>query len=54
MEEALDAAVKDGDYKVMERLLNVLSKPYAYSPEQEEYAMLPAPSTCAYRTFCGT
>jgi uncharacterized protein YdiU (UPF0061 family) len=54
VEEALDAAVNQGDYRVMERLLYVLSKPYAYSPEQEEYTTLPAPSTCAYRTFCGT
>lgn len=53
VEEALDAAVKQGDYSVMERLLHVLSSPYAHSPEQEEYSTLPAKSTC-YRTFCGT
>lgn len=53
VEEALDAAVKEGDYSVMERLLDVLSNPYAHSPEQEEYSTLPATSTC-YRTFCGT
>lgn len=53
VEEALDAAVKQGDYSVMERLLHVLSSPYAHSPEQEEYSTLPATSTC-YRTFCGT
>ncbi|PEZ04794.1 hypothetical protein CN326_15690 [Bacillus sp. AFS018417] len=54
VEEALEAAVKHGDYSVMERLLNVLSNPYAYSPEQDDYATLPAPSSCPYRTFCGT
>ncbi|MFD0771375.1 YdiU family protein [Bacillus sp. CGMCC 1.60114] len=54
VEEALEAAVKHGDYSVMERLLNVLSNPYAHSPEQDEYATLPAPSSCPYRTFCGT
>ncbi|CAH2213427.1 protein adenylyltransferase SelO [Tepidibacter aestuarii] len=54
VEEALEAAVEKGDYSVMERLLNVLSKPYSYSPEQEEYSKLPPPSTCPYRTFCGT
>ncbi|MGM0883730.1 MAG: protein adenylyltransferase SelO [Bacillota bacterium] len=53
VEEALDAAVKQEDYNVMERLLDVLSNPYAHSPEQEEYSTLPATSTC-YRTFCGT
>lgn len=54
VEEALEAAVKHGDYSVMERLLDVLSNPYAHSPEQAEYSTLPAQSTCSYRTFCGT
>ncbi len=50
VEEALEAAVKREDYCVMERLLNVLMNPYAYSPDQDEYAM---PSNHPYRTFCG-
>ncbi|WP_332698267.1 protein adenylyltransferase SelO [Halalkalibacter lacteus] len=54
VEAALEAAVKQGDYSVMERLLDVLSSPYAYSPEQAEYSTLPARSTRPYRTFCGT
>ncbi|WP_374019083.1 protein adenylyltransferase SelO [Paenibacillus thiaminolyticus] len=54
VEEALEAAVEQGDYSVMERLLAVLANPYAYSPEQAEYATLPDPSSCPYRTFCGT
>lgn len=54
VEEALEAAVKCGDYSVMERLMNVLANPYAYSPEQAEYTTLPAPSDRPYRTFCGT
>ncbi|MBC2581665.1 YdiU family protein [Clostridium sp. DJ247] len=54
VEEALEAAVKHGDYSVMERFLNVLSRPYAHSPEQAEYSTLPAKSECPYRTFCGT
>lgn len=54
VEEALEAAVKHGDYSVMERLLDVLSKPYAHSAEQTDYAALPTPSTCRYKTFCGT
>jgi serine/tyrosine/threonine adenylyltransferase len=54
VEEALEAAVKQGDYSVMERLLNVLSNPYAHTPEQDKYTTLPAPSSCGYRTFCGT
>lgn len=54
VEEALDAAVKEGDVSVMERLLKALAEPYAYTPEQEEYAALPEQSACPYKTFCGT
>lgn len=54
VEAALGAAVEQGDYSVIERLLDVLSSPYAHSPEQADYATLPEPSTRPYRTFCGT
>ncbi|MFC3344681.1 protein adenylyltransferase SelO [Paenibacillus abyssi] len=54
VEEALEAAVKQGDYSVMERLLDVLSSPYAHSPEQVDYSTSPSPSDRPYRTFCGT
>jgi protein adenylyltransferase len=54
VEEALEAAVDQGDYSVMERLLKVLSRPYQHSAEQAEYSTLPAQSTQPYRTFCGT
>ena len=54
VESALEAAVNQGDYSVMERLLDVVSNPYAYSPEQVDYSILPESSTCPYRTFCGT
>ncbi|MHB8126427.1 MAG: protein adenylyltransferase SelO [Desulfitobacteriaceae bacterium] len=54
VEAALEAAVKQGDYSVMERLLDVLSMPYAHSPEQTDYSTLPVLSTRPYRTFCGT
>jgi uncharacterized protein YdiU (UPF0061 family) len=54
VEEALEAAVKDGDYSVMERLLDALSKPYSYSSERTDYCTLPEQSTRPYRTFCGT
>ncbi|MBA8980607.1 uncharacterized protein YdiU (UPF0061 family) [Clostridium saccharobutylicum] len=53
VEEALEAAEK-GDYSIMEKLLDVLSKPYEHSKKQDEYAELPPKSTCGYRTFCGT
>ncbi|MGB8451427.1 MAG: YdiU family protein [Anaerocolumna sp.] len=54
VEEALSAAVNDGDYTVMERFLEALSKPYAHSSKQIRYAELPAKTSCPYRTFCGT
>jgi len=54
VEAALDAAVKQEDLSVMERLLGVLSNPFAHSPEQVEYSELAAPSTGLYQTFCGT
>ncbi|MUK88034.1 YdiU family protein [Ornithinibacillus sp. L9] len=54
VEEALEAAVEHGDYSVLKKLLDVLSKPYAYSPDQKEYCKLPAPSDRPYQTFCGT
>jgi uncharacterized protein YdiU (UPF0061 family) len=54
VEAALEAAVQQGDYSVMERLLDVLSRPYAHSSEQGDYSKIPVPSTRPYRTFCGT
>ncbi|OPD58634.1 protein adenylyltransferase SelO [Bacillus anthracis] len=54
VEEALEAAVTNGDYSVMEKLLEALSNPYAYATEQEEYCVPPAPTNRPYRTFCGT
>ncbi|MDW7674661.1 MAG: protein adenylyltransferase SelO family protein, partial [Bacillota bacterium] len=54
VEEALEAAVTKGDYSVLERLLEALSKPYAHSPEQADYCTLPEIAAGPYRTFCGT
>lgn len=54
VEEALEAAVKQEDYSVLERLIDALSSPYAHSPEQAEYSILPALSELPYQTFCGT
>ncbi|WP_078414838.1 protein adenylyltransferase SelO [Priestia abyssalis] len=53
VEEALEAA-NNGDYSVMERLIDVLSRPFAHVPEQDDYCTLPALSNRPYRTFCGT
>ena len=53
VEEALDYAVNKGDYSVLEKLLKVLSNPYSYSEEQEEYTKA-VKTNGNYRTFCGT
>jgi uncharacterized protein YdiU (UPF0061 family) len=54
VEEALDAAVLEGDYSFMHCLMAALANPYAHTPDQAKYAELPPPSARPYRTFCGT
>jgi len=54
VEEALEAAVNQGDYSVMELLLDALSKPYDHSRKLNYYTTSPETSTCPYRTYCGT
>lgn len=54
VEAALEAAVEQGDYSVMEQLLDVLANPFTHTTEQVEYTAPPAPSNCRYKTFCGT
>jgi len=50
VEEAL-AAAEQGDFSVMDNLLQALSKPYE---DSEEYSLPPEPTFCGYKTFCGT
>ena len=52
VEDSLEAAVK-GDYSVMHQLMDVLSNPYAHTPDQAKYSTLPE-SEGFYQTFCGT
>ena len=54
VEEALSAASEGGDYSPMQRLLSALANPYAEALEHSDYRNPPAPSECAYQTFCGT
>jgi serine/tyrosine/threonine adenylyltransferase len=54
VEEALEAAVKRSDHTVMEKLLDVLSRPYQDPPEKAGFHLPPPPSAQPYRTFCGT
>jgi uncharacterized protein YdiU (UPF0061 family) len=53
VEEALDTATA-GDLQPLQRLLEVLARPYEERPGLERYAV-PAPDDFGpYRTFCGT
>ncbi|AJD89815.1 hypothetical protein JMA_04980 [Jeotgalibacillus malaysiensis] len=54
VEEAIAAAVEREDLSVMNRLLDVLRDPYAYSEDQTPYCSGPDPDAGPYRTFCGT
>jgi len=54
VEEALKMAEEQGNYYTMDKLLEVLENPYAYSQEQKEYTTLPEPTNQPYVTFCGT
>ncbi|HHT51534.1 MAG TPA: YdiU family protein [Eubacteriaceae bacterium] len=54
VEEALDAAVDNGDFYVMNDLLNALANPYEYSNYQEKYSNPPPCTDKPYMTFCGT
>jgi uncharacterized protein YdiU (UPF0061 family) len=54
VEEALAAASDFGDFSVMERLLEVLGRPYDAASGDLEYSVPPAPGARIYQTFCGT
>jgi uncharacterized protein YdiU (UPF0061 family) len=53
VEEALAAAVERSDLSVMQRLLEVLAKPYDDTEVPVEYCT-PGLAPGAYQTFCGT
>jgi uncharacterized protein YdiU (UPF0061 family) len=54
VEEALSAAVEQGDMKPFTKMLNVLSHPFEDIQEEEVYSEPPPLSNIPYRTFCGT
>jgi serine/tyrosine/threonine adenylyltransferase len=54
VESALAAAVERGDFKQVERLLDVLSNPMAVAPENAEFRLPPVGGDANYQTFCGT
>jgi uncharacterized protein YdiU (UPF0061 family) len=54
VEEALKAAVEQGDLSVMHKLLNLLETPYADFQDQADYGLPPTVDGQLYQTFCGT
>ncbi|MBX3220479.1 MAG: YdiU family protein [Labilithrix sp.] len=54
VEEALGAAVLNGDYGPFETLVDVLSRPYDDQPAHAHLAEPPGAAMDGYRTFCGT
>jgi serine/tyrosine/threonine adenylyltransferase len=54
VEEALSAAVNNGDLSAFEDLLTVLSRPYDDQPAHRLYAEPPRPDQAVRQTFCGT
>lgn len=54
VEKALEAAVQQQDYTVMEKLLQVLKNPYAHSAEQAAYAKQEFDTGQSFQTYCGT
>lgn len=54
VEEALAAATEEGSLSVMERLLEVLARPFDYGRDLPEYSAPEPSGSCRYRTFCGT
>lgn len=54
VEEAIEAAVRDGDYSVTEKLLQVLKNPYAHTVEQRAFGKRDFDIGDSYQTFCGT
>jgi uncharacterized protein YdiU (UPF0061 family) len=54
VEEAISAAVNNGDFSPFENLLTVLSTPYEDQPTFARYADPPRPDQIVHQTFCGT
>jgi uncharacterized protein YdiU (UPF0061 family) len=54
VEEAIVAAVSDGDFSAFERLLSVVSAPYEDHPAFRRYADPPRHDQVVRETFCGT
>ena len=54
VEQAIDAAQRDGDFSPFHDLLQVLSDPFDYRAERRRYATGPESGERVLQTFCGT
>ncbi|MEZ5585313.1 MAG: YdiU family protein [Candidatus Competibacteraceae bacterium] len=54
VEQALSAAVEQGDFQPFDTLWRVLEQPYQDQPTMAAYAEPPLPSERVHQTFCGT
>jgi serine/tyrosine/threonine adenylyltransferase len=54
VEAALNAAVREQDFRPFEELLDVISSPYEDRPDRERYVNPARPEECVTQTFCGT
>jgi uncharacterized protein YdiU (UPF0061 family) len=54
VEAALAAATDQGDLNLVEKLVDVLARPFAYDRHLPEFSAPPNPSNSPYQTFCGT
>jgi uncharacterized protein YdiU (UPF0061 family) len=54
VEEAIRAAVDEGDFTPFEQLVEVLATPYDDPVGRERYTLTPRPDQVVHQTFCGT
>ncbi len=54
VEEAINAAVHQQDFKPFHALIDVLAQPFEFNDAQAHYAMPPRPEQVVKQTFCGT
>ncbi|MBU4440276.1 MAG: YdiU family protein [Acetobacterium sp.] len=54
VEKVLQAAADQGDFKPLQRLVEVLQSPYNYNLLNLEFMTPPEPSNSSYKTYCGT
>jgi serine/tyrosine/threonine adenylyltransferase len=54
VEQAIKAAMEDGDFSPFADLMTVLSRPYEDQLASAQYSDPPKPGERVFRTFCGT